>query len=166
MKKNPSWVITIEGHCDERGTAEYNLALGERRAIAVKTFLVSLGFRPTACARSATARNSRSIPGRRTRHFPTTVAATLWLHRTDMRKMIPFAFAAALAAAAPARAQNREHLQMAAELTILRQQNQELANTLAQMIQLLQRHRQGAEHPYRSDERRRSGKGSRISRSR
>jgi tol-pal system protein YbgF len=51
--------------------------------------------------------------------------------------MILFAIAAALAAAAPARAQNREHLQMAAELTILRQQNQELANTLAQMIQLL-----------------------------
>jgi len=46
MKKNPSWVITIEGHCDERGTAEYNLALGERRAIAVKTFLVSLGISP------------------------------------------------------------------------------------------------------------------------
>ena len=46
LKKNPKWVITIEGHCDERGTAEYNLALGERRAIAVKTFLVSLGIAP------------------------------------------------------------------------------------------------------------------------
>jgi peptidoglycan-associated lipoprotein len=46
MKKNPTWVITVEGHCDERGTAEYNLALGERRAIAVKTFLVSLGIPP------------------------------------------------------------------------------------------------------------------------
>jgi peptidoglycan-associated lipoprotein len=44
MKKNPKWVVTIEGHCDERGTAEYNLALGERRALAVKTFLVSLGI--------------------------------------------------------------------------------------------------------------------------
>jgi peptidoglycan-associated lipoprotein len=46
LKKNPKWVVTIEGHCDERGTAEYNLALGERRAIAVKTFLVSLGIPP------------------------------------------------------------------------------------------------------------------------
>src|SRR5688572_16194059 len=46
LKKNPRWIITIEGHCDERGTAEYNLALGERRAIAVKTFLVSLGVPP------------------------------------------------------------------------------------------------------------------------
>lgn len=44
LKQNPKWIVTIEGHCDERGTAEYNLALGERRAIAVKTFLVSLGI--------------------------------------------------------------------------------------------------------------------------
>jgi len=43
MKKFPTWVVTIEGHCDERGTAEYNLALGERRAVAVKTYLASLG---------------------------------------------------------------------------------------------------------------------------
>ena len=35
--------ITVEGHCDERGTREYNLALGERRATAVKDYLVSLG---------------------------------------------------------------------------------------------------------------------------
>jgi len=54
-----------------------------------------------------------------------------------MRKTILIVLLSALAGAAPARAQNREHLQMAAELTILRQQNQELANTLAQMIQLL-----------------------------
>jgi len=43
MRKNQTWAITIEGHADERGTAEYNLALGERRALAVKTYLVSLG---------------------------------------------------------------------------------------------------------------------------
>jgi peptidoglycan-associated lipoprotein len=44
LKKYASWVITIEGHCDERGTAEYNLALGERRALAVKAYLQSLGL--------------------------------------------------------------------------------------------------------------------------
>jgi peptidoglycan-associated lipoprotein len=44
MKKYPTWVITIEGHADERGTAEYNLALGERRALAARNYLVSLGI--------------------------------------------------------------------------------------------------------------------------
>ena len=43
LKKYPTWVITIEGHTDERGTAEYNLALGERRAMAARTYLISLG---------------------------------------------------------------------------------------------------------------------------
>ena len=44
LKKYPAWQVTIEGHCDERGTAEYNLALGERRALAARTYLVSLGI--------------------------------------------------------------------------------------------------------------------------
>jgi peptidoglycan-associated lipoprotein len=44
LKKQKSWVVTIEGHCDERGTAEYNLALGERRAVSARTYLVSLGI--------------------------------------------------------------------------------------------------------------------------
>jgi peptidoglycan-associated lipoprotein len=43
LKKYGTWAITIEGHCDERGTPEYNLALGERRATAVKAYLASLG---------------------------------------------------------------------------------------------------------------------------
>jgi len=43
LKKNPKAKVMIEGHCDERGSAEYNLALGERRAVAVKNYLVSLG---------------------------------------------------------------------------------------------------------------------------
>jgi peptidoglycan-associated lipoprotein len=46
LKKFSTWSVTIEGHCDERGTAEYNLALGERRAVSVKTYLVSLGIAP------------------------------------------------------------------------------------------------------------------------
>jgi peptidoglycan-associated lipoprotein len=46
LKKYTSWIVTVEGHCDERGTAEYNLALGERRATIVKTYLTSLGISP------------------------------------------------------------------------------------------------------------------------
>jgi len=44
LRKYPTWVITVEGHCDERGTAEYNSALGERRAAAARAYLVSLGI--------------------------------------------------------------------------------------------------------------------------
>jgi len=43
LKKYASANITVEGHCDERGTREYNLALGERRATAVKNYLVADG---------------------------------------------------------------------------------------------------------------------------
>ena len=46
LKTNPSVTVTIEGHCDERGTREYNLALGERRANSVKEYLVLLGVNP------------------------------------------------------------------------------------------------------------------------
>jgi peptidoglycan-associated lipoprotein len=44
MKAHPSYNVLILGHCDERGTIEYNLALGERRANAVRDYLVSLGI--------------------------------------------------------------------------------------------------------------------------
>ena len=43
LKENSNAKVIIEGHCDERGTVEYNLALGERRAEAAKAFLVDLG---------------------------------------------------------------------------------------------------------------------------
>lgn len=43
LADDPGFTIVIEGHCDERGSEEYNLALGDRRAIAVKEFLVQLG---------------------------------------------------------------------------------------------------------------------------
>ncbi|MBW8784605.1 MAG: peptidoglycan-associated lipoprotein Pal [Novosphingobium sp.] len=46
LKKYPAKRATIEGHCDERGTREYNLALGERRANAAKNYLVGLGIDP------------------------------------------------------------------------------------------------------------------------
>jgi len=44
LKEHPEISVIIEGHCDERGTNEYNLALGDRRAGAVKTYLINLGI--------------------------------------------------------------------------------------------------------------------------
>lgn len=44
LRANPDATVTIEGHCDERGTNEYNLALGDRRAESAKAFLVDLGI--------------------------------------------------------------------------------------------------------------------------
>jgi peptidoglycan-associated lipoprotein len=46
MMKHPASKINIEGNCDERGSAEYNLALGERRAKAARQYLVTLGIEP------------------------------------------------------------------------------------------------------------------------
>jgi peptidoglycan-associated lipoprotein len=44
LKRYGTWVVTVEGHTDERGSAEYNLALGERRALAAKAYMLSLGI--------------------------------------------------------------------------------------------------------------------------
>ena len=44
LRENPRARVIIEGHCDERGTNEYNLALGDRRAFSAKSFLVDLGI--------------------------------------------------------------------------------------------------------------------------
>ena len=46
LSKNPNVRIRIEGHCDERGTNEYNLALGDRRANSAKKYLINLGISP------------------------------------------------------------------------------------------------------------------------
>ena len=46
LRENPDSTVTIEGHCDERGTNEYNLALGDRRAESAKAFLADLGIDP------------------------------------------------------------------------------------------------------------------------
>lgn len=46
LKKHRTVKVQIEGHCDERGTVDYNLALGQRRATSVRKYLVALGVRP------------------------------------------------------------------------------------------------------------------------
>ena len=47
LKKNGSALVTLEGHCDERGTATYNYMLGKRRALAASQFLAELGIGPS-----------------------------------------------------------------------------------------------------------------------
>jgi len=46
LKRYPSVQVTVEGHCDSRGSSEYNLGLGSRRSTAVKEYLASLGIAP------------------------------------------------------------------------------------------------------------------------
>jgi peptidoglycan-associated lipoprotein len=59
LKKNPAGRVEIEGHCDERGTNEYNLALGAKRAQAAKDYLVTLGI---ATERLSTISYGEEIP--------------------------------------------------------------------------------------------------------
>jgi peptidoglycan-associated lipoprotein len=60
LKRYSNVSITIEGHCDERGTREYNLALGQRRASAVKSVLVALGI-PSARVKTISYGKERPI---------------------------------------------------------------------------------------------------------
>jgi len=50
LKSHPDWEVLIEGNCDERGTTEYNLGLGQRRAAAVRQYYISLGASGTRMA--------------------------------------------------------------------------------------------------------------------
>ena len=50
LKDYPDYKLTIEGHCDERGSAEYNMALGQKRADAAKDYLVQVGIPTTQLA--------------------------------------------------------------------------------------------------------------------
>ena len=66
LQRNADWMrqwgstrVRVEGHCDERGTNEYNLALGERRSAAVRDYLVGLGI---AANRIATASRGEESP--------------------------------------------------------------------------------------------------------
>jgi peptidoglycan-associated lipoprotein len=69
LRKNGSWMVTIEGHCDERGTAEYNLALGERRAVTARTYLLSLGIPATRLRTVSYGKEFPFDPGRDERAF-------------------------------------------------------------------------------------------------
>jgi peptidoglycan-associated lipoprotein len=64
MKSYPQAKVQIEGHCDERGTVEYNLALGEHRAYAAQSYLVSLGTADTRLASISYGKERPKVQGK------------------------------------------------------------------------------------------------------
>ena len=79
LKTYASWIVTVEGHCDERGTAEYNLALGDRRALAARNYLVSLGI---AAGRLRTVSYGKEFP------FDPGHDETAWAHNRRAQFMV------------------------------------------------------------------------------
>jgi len=63
LRRYGNVTVTIEGHCDERGTREYNLALGERRAQAAKNVLVALGIPTSRIATISYGKERPAVPG-------------------------------------------------------------------------------------------------------
>lgn len=63
LKKNTRAGVIIEGHCDERGSAEYNMALGERRALAARAYLVGLGIEGAAMQTRSMGKEKPVNPG-------------------------------------------------------------------------------------------------------
>jgi len=63
LKEDPSMAITIEGHCDERGSDEYNLALGDQRAKAIRDYLVALGIGANRLAMVSYGEERPAVPG-------------------------------------------------------------------------------------------------------
>ena len=63
LKRYPAARVVVEGHCDERGTREYNLALGERRATASKNYLVALGVEASRITTISYGKEKPAVPG-------------------------------------------------------------------------------------------------------
>lgn len=63
LRQYPSLGVTIEGHADERGTREYNLALGERRASAARNYLIALGVAPSRINTISYGKERPAVPG-------------------------------------------------------------------------------------------------------
>lgn len=74
LRSNPSYKVTVEGHADERGTPEYNIALGERRANAVKMYLQGKVFLPIRSPSFLTVKKNQQYWVMTKRHMPKTVA--------------------------------------------------------------------------------------------
>lgn len=63
LQQYPNVNVLVEGHADERGTREYNLALGERRANTVKNYLISLGVNPSRISTVSYGKERPAVPG-------------------------------------------------------------------------------------------------------
>ena len=63
LKANPGQALLVEGHCDERGTEEYNRALGERRALAIREVLMGLGIAGTRIDTRSFGEDQPAVPG-------------------------------------------------------------------------------------------------------
>lgn len=63
LNQYPNLNVTVEGHADERGTREYNLALGDRRANSVKSYLVALGVTPSRITTISYGKERPAVPG-------------------------------------------------------------------------------------------------------
>lgn len=63
LRQYPSLGVSIEGHADERGTREYNLALGERRANAVRNYMIALGVAPSRVNTISYGKERPAVPG-------------------------------------------------------------------------------------------------------
>jgi len=63
LKSNPTWAVRVEGNCDERGTEEYNRSLGERRALALRESLITMGIEPTRVDTISYGEDKPAAPG-------------------------------------------------------------------------------------------------------
>ena len=63
LKQNAAHSVILEGHCDQRGSREYNLALGERRALAVRTYLMGLGIASDRTQTKSYGEENPAVPG-------------------------------------------------------------------------------------------------------
>ena len=138
LKKYPTWVITIEGHCDERGTAEYNLALGEKRALAAKTYLVSLGIPADRLRTVSYGKEFPFDPGHdegawqeppRPLRGDQQVGVEMRLSRIVLPAVVSMMLVPTVASAAA----NKEHLQLMAEIRMLQEQQQQLQGLLGSL---------------------------------
>ena len=149
LKKYPTWQVTIEGHCDERGTAEYNLALGERRAVAARTYLVSLGIPADRIRTVSYGKEFPFDPGTRRSGVVEEPPRALRHHGEVARLYGDHDYATtynparrswrSLCWRRPRRlgAANREHEQMMADIRMLQEQNQRLQLALAALNEAL-----------------------------